>query len=79
MTIGVDGGGGGSREEGGVGNSNDPIYAGRSVEDSVKETGRGGSRSDSLEIQAPGIRSRQVLSPDAMTRSQGQIQSERKG
>jgi hypothetical protein len=44
------------------------IYAGCKLEGGVREAGSGKSRSDSLDIQAPGISRRLLPSPEAMVR-----------
>ena len=67
-TIGVDGDGRGSQQEGRVGDSfNDGlIYADSMLEDGVKEPGGDKSRFNSLDIQAPGIPRRLLPSSEAM-------------
>jgi len=69
-TIGVGEDGVGSQQGGAVsGSSNDVlIYAGCMLEGCVKETGGDNSRSNSLDIQAPGISRRLLPSLEAMFR-----------
>ena len=76
-TIGMDGGGGGSQQGGRVGDSPNEvlIYAGCMLQGGVKEAGRDKSRSNSLDIQAPGISRELLLSPEAiLVRVTGQVQ-----
>jgi len=67
-TIGTAGGGRESRRRGKVDGSFDDllIYAGCLLEGGVKGAGRDKSRSNSLDIQAPGIPRMLLLSPEAI-------------
>lgn len=67
-TIGVDGDGRGSQRRGREGDSSNDvlIYAGSVLEGGVKEAGSDKSRSDVLDIQAPGIPRRLLPSSEAM-------------
>ena len=74
-TIDMDVGERGLQQGGRVGDpsSNALIYAGCILEGGVKEAGSDKSRSNSLDIQAPGISRRLLLSPEAMVRMVGSI------
>lgn len=75
MDVDVDVGERGSQQGGRVGDSSGDalIYVGCILEGGVREAGSDKSRSNSLDIQAPGISRRLLLSPEAMVRIAGSI------
>lgn len=77
-TIGAGVGRGGSRE-GGSSSRVVLIYAVGVLEDGVKEVGSDKSKSNSLDIQAPGISRRLLISPDQSIAPMGPIQATEKG